>query len=194
MFEKFTRDELEGMLHDAALNWPAHDGLWFLAVEEKLGPDVALDLDEKAWEKFTVIEARRILKRHHIEPGGGLPSLAKALERRLYSLVNRHEVVEQTDHRLVFRMNECRVHAARERKRLESPPPDYPAILPELRRKVIIIDYDFGEMRYEMDLYRTSRIDCYKAVVNGKVWKFRVGWSGVLAGIRKSLPRVKGLR
>lgn len=33
MFEPFSREDLEGMLRDAALNWLAHDGLWFLAVE-----------------------------------------------------------------------------------------------------------------------------------------------------------------
>ena len=118
MSEPFNRDDLEGMLRDAALNWLAHDGLWFLAVEEKFGAEVARDLDAKAWESFTVIEAKRILKRLRIEPGGGLPSLAKALERRLYSLINPHEIVEQTDRQLVFRMNECRVHAARQQKGL----------------------------------------------------------------------------
>jgi hypothetical protein len=122
MFERFSRDDLEGMLRDAALNWLAHDGLWFLAVEEKLGPEAARELDGKAWEKFTVIEAKRIMKRHHIEPGGGLPSLAEALERRLYSLINRHQIVEQTDTHLVFRMNECRVHAARQKKGLPAFP------------------------------------------------------------------------
>ena len=28
MFEEFSRQDLEGMLRDAALNWLAHDGLW----------------------------------------------------------------------------------------------------------------------------------------------------------------------
>jgi len=82
------------------------------------------------------------------------------------------------------------MRAAKERKRLEGPAPDYPSALPELRRKIIIIDYDFGEQRYEMDLYRSNRRDCYKVVVDGKVWRARMGWSNILAGIRKSLPRV----
>jgi len=118
MFEEFSREELEGMLHDAALNWLAHDGLWFLAVEEKFGMETAIELDAKAWESFTVIEAKRIMKRHGIEPGGGLPALAQALQRRLYASINVQEIVEQTDTRLVFRMNDCRVQSARKRKGL----------------------------------------------------------------------------
>ena len=37
-----------------------------------------------------------------------------------------------------------RMREAKERKRLESEPPDYPIELPNLRRRVIIIDYDFS--------------------------------------------------
>lgn len=86
-----------------------------------------------------------------------------------------------------------RMVKARERKRLENDPPDYPVEFPDLRRKIIIIDYDFGEKRYEMDLYKTNRIDCYKVIINGKIWKKRIGWSNILAGIRKSLPRITGM-
>lgn len=131
MFEEFSREKLEGMLHDAVLNWLAHDGLWFLAVEDKFDMETAIELDAKAWEGFTVIEARRIMKRHGIEPGGGTPALAKALGLRLYAFINRQEVVEQTDTRLVFRMNDCRVQAARKRKGL----PDF------LCKPVGIVEY-----------------------------------------------------
>ncbi len=119
---EYSREQLEGMLRDAALNWLAHDGLWFLAVEAEAGLDKAIELDGKAWEGFTVIEAKRIMTRHGIEPGGGIEALAKALGRRLYAIINEQEIVEQTDSRLVFRMKQCRVQVARERKGL----PDFP--------------------------------------------------------------------
>lgn len=122
MFEEFSRTQLEGMLQDAALNWLAHDGLWFLAVEDKYGLDAAVELDTKAWEGFTGIEAKRIMKRHHIPAGGGIPALAKTLRKRLYSFINCQEIAEQSETRLVFRMNECRVQSTRERKGL----PDFP--------------------------------------------------------------------
>jgi len=67
---------------------------------------------------------------------------------------------------------------------------DYPLDIPKLRRKIIIIDYDFGETRHEIELYRTNRIDCYLAKVNGEVWKRHVGWAKVLEGVRKSFTRL----
>lgn len=121
-FDDLTREDLEGMLCDAALNWLAHDGLWFLAVEDKLDLESAIELDMKAWENFTVIEAKRIMKRHGIEEGGGIPALARALGLRLYAFINEQEIVEQSEKHLVFRMNDCRVQSARKNKGL----PDFP--------------------------------------------------------------------
>jgi len=82
---------------------------------------------------------------------------------------------------------------AKKRKRLEGPTPDYPVELPELRRQIIIIDYDHGKVEHRLDLYRTNRIDCYRAVADGKPWRDRVGWSKVVEGIRKSFVRVRAV-
>ena len=84
--------------------------------------------------------------------------------------------------------------AAKERKRLTGPAPEYPRELPELRRVIFVVDLDFGMEVHRIDLYRTNRVDCYRAVADGKEWKKRIGWSGVLAGLRKSLPRVAAHR
>lgn len=67
---------------------------------------------------------------------------------------------------------------------------NYPQDLPLRRKRIIIEDYDFGYVKKEMILLRTSRVDCYKVVVNGKVWKEKIGLSNILAAIRKSFPRV----
>jgi hypothetical protein len=80
---------------------------------------------------------------------------------------------------------------ARERRRLEGPEPRYPRELPALRRTLVIIDYDFGRVEHRIDLYRTRRIDCYRAVADGVEWKRRIGWSKVLAGLRLKFPRVR---
>ena len=81
------------------------------------------------------------------------------------------------------------MRAAKERKRLEGSPPEYPAEPPQLRRRIIIIDYDHGRTVHRLDLYRSSRIDCYNVHVDGQPWKSRIGWSRILEGLRKSLPR-----
>jgi len=45
---------------------------------------------------------------------------------------------------------------AKERKRLESDAPDYPVELPNLRREIIIIDYDFGKVVEKIQLFKTK--------------------------------------
>ena len=113
-----SRDELLELLNDAAKNWLAHDGLWFQAVEKECGLDTAIKFDVSAWEKFSVIEAERIMKRLNIPPNGGIPALIQALNFRLYAYINKQEVVEVSDKRCVFRMVECRVQETRKRKNL----------------------------------------------------------------------------
>ena len=67
--------------------------------------------------------------------------------------------------------------------------------LPLLRREVTVIDYDTGQpIAHTLHLYRSDRSDCYRAVADGKPWKDRIGWSKILAGLRKSYQRVPGAR
>jgi hypothetical protein len=122
LLRQHSKEELIDMLEDAAKNWLAHDGLWFLAVEGEFDMEMAIELDRRAWEKFTVVEARRIMKRHGIEPGGGLPALKKALQYRLYAHLNVQEVIDVDERTVIFRMNDCRVQSTRKRKGL----PDFP--------------------------------------------------------------------
>lgn len=79
---------------------------------------------------------------------------------------------------------------AKERIRLKSPEPEYPPTLPNLRRIVIIIDFDFGKTVNIIKLFKTNRIDCYRAEAEGKIWKEKIGWAKVLEGIRKSFLRI----
>lgn len=126
-----SKEQLVGMLEDAAKNWLAHDGLWFQAVEGACGMETAIRLDAEAWAEFTAIEARRIMQRHGIAADGGLDALSEALGYRLYAYLNRQEVLRPDRHTLIFRMNECRVQAARKRKGL----PDFPC------RPVGLVEY-----------------------------------------------------
>lgn len=123
--------EFQELLIDAAKNWLAHDGLWFRAVEEKFGMEAAMELDKKTWEKFTVIEAKRIMKRLNMPKGGGIPALIQALKLRLYAFINVQEILEASENRFVFRMNRCRVQEARQRQGL----PDFPC------KSVGIVEY-----------------------------------------------------
>lgn len=84
----------------------------------------------------------------------------------------------------------ARARAAREEKRINGVHPEYTPELPDLRRSIEITDYDTGTpVTHRIELYRSNRIDCYKVWVNGKFWKERIGWSKVLEGLRKAMPR-----
>lgn len=82
------------------------------------------------------------------------------------------------------------MRSGRERTRLAAPAPDYPVQLPELRRRIVIEDWDFGHKVHVLELHRTNRRDCCRVVADGVEWKRRIGWSNILAGLRKSMPRV----
>lgn len=116
--ENLSKEQLIGMLNDFAKNWLAHDGLWFQAVERQCDMETAIKLDTEAWEKFTKIEAKRIMTRHNIPENGGLEALKEALKYRLYSVLNEQAITEETDNSFVFKMVNCRVQSARERKNM----------------------------------------------------------------------------
>ena len=134
-----SKDELVKIIVDDAKNWLAHDGLWFQAIERRYGMDVAIDADIEAWRYFTVIEAKRIMERLGLKPGGGIPSLVECLKHRFYARLNLQERTEITDTRVVLRMLDCRVQSARKRKGL----PDHPC------KAVGIVEY--GEFAKTID-------------------------------------------
>lgn len=117
-----SREELLSFIQELSKRWLAHDGLWFQAVEREYDMDVAIQLDVAAWEKFTVIEAKRIKALLNLPQEGGLEGLARALMFRLYAFINKQEIIWESDKKLIFRMNDCRVQGARKRKNL----PDFP--------------------------------------------------------------------
>lgn len=97
---------------------------------------------------------------------------------------------------MAYRKNKARIkqledmRAAKALKRETGAAPEYPQEFPQLRKRIVITDYDFGEVVHTLDLYRTDRIDCFAVHVDGKPWKSRIGMSRILAGLRKSMPRV----
>ena len=117
-----SKEELVRIIVDDAKNWLAHDGVWFQAIEKRYGMDVAVDIDTEAWRSFTVIEARRIMERLGLKPGGGIASLVECLKHRFYARLNLQECIEVTEKRVVFRMLDCRVQSARKRKGLADHP------------------------------------------------------------------------
>lgn len=88
------------------------------------------------------------------------------------------------------RMKLANIRRSRDASRMAEPAPDYPVKLPDLRRRIVIEDFDFGHRVHVLEFFKTDRIDCYRVVADGVEWKARIGWSQALAGLRKSMPRV----
>ena len=144
-----SKEELVKIIVDDAKNWLAHDGLWFQAVEKTHGMEAAIDADREAWRRFTVIEAKRIMERLGMKPGGGIPALVECLKHRLYARLNLQDVIEQSENRVVFRMLDCRVQSARKRQGLD----DFPC------KSVGVVEY--SEFAKTVDpLIRTRCIAC----------------------------------
>lgn len=90
-----------------------------------------------------------------------------------------------------FNERMVRVRAAKEAKRLAGPPPEYGLDLPEIRRRVIVENFDLGEMvRHDVVMRRSNRIDCYVLEVDGQPLPGRHGWSKTLEYVRKAFIRV----
>jgi hypothetical protein len=122
LLRSMSKEELIQMIVDDAKNWLAHDGLWFQAVERAHGMDAAIEADRTAWESFTVVEARRIMERLGLAPGGGIPALLECLRHRFYGRLNVQETTEVTAERAVYTMRDCRVQSARRRRGLSDFP------------------------------------------------------------------------
>ncbi len=116
--ETLPREDLIKLIKVYAKNWLAHDGAWFLSVEKLFNMETAIKLDEASWKMFAEIEARRIKKEFNIPDKGGLNALEKAFSYRLYAAINKQFVHRPDENRLIFKMINCRVQSARNRKGL----------------------------------------------------------------------------
>jgi len=119
-----TKEELVEFLVDMGKNWLANGGVWFQAVERKFDYEMynAKRINDSCWARFSYIEAKRIMKRLDLPERGGIPALRQALEHRQYALINKQEIIDVSENKIIFRMNECRVQLARSRANL----PEYP--------------------------------------------------------------------
>jgi hypothetical protein len=161
-----SREDLFELTKIYAKNWLAHDGSWFLSLEEADGIDKAMDIDREAWRKFTVIEAQRLIEFLKLGTNSGIEGLKKALAFRLYATVNEWETVVEDERTLVHRVKTCRVQAARRRKGLA----DFPC------KSVGIVEYSLFAKTID-ERFETEVISCPPDITDPSsycVWKFRL--------------------
>lgn len=162
--DDLTKEELFELNKIYAKNWLAHDGLWFQAIENKYGMDMAIDMDREAWRRFTVIEAKRLIEFLNLGKNSGIAGLKRALSFRLYSSLNEDEIILEENNVLVYRVKTCRVQHARKKKGLSY----FPC------KSVGIVEYSlFAETIDER--FETEVISCHPDVTDAEfncIWKF----------------------
>lgn len=119
---ELPEETLSALRKSIAKNWLVNDGVWFQAVEFSRGMFDAKRCNDSCWSAFSPFEAWSIRRFLNLPENPGLEGLKRALAFRLYATINRQSILEETPDSFVFRMDECRVQAARKRKGLE----DYP--------------------------------------------------------------------
>jgi len=115
-------EQLSRLIDALSVNWLANDGVWFQAVERKMGMFDAKRCNDTCWTRFSPLEASRIKALLDLPERGGLEALKIALGFRLYSRVNDQRIDEESSASFVFRMADCRVQSARTRKGLAEYP------------------------------------------------------------------------
>ncbi|RLI74147.1 hypothetical protein DRO97_06300 [Archaeoglobales archaeon] len=86
------------------------DALWFLAVEDKFGLDIAVELNEKIWEDIGRRAAREMKRRFKIEEG--LKGFVKAIRYFPWSIIVGYEI-EEKDDKVTIKVPHCPPQEAR---------------------------------------------------------------------------------
>ncbi|MFO7964829.1 MAG: DUF6125 family protein [Desulfobacterales bacterium] len=129
----FSRTQLLELMQTISINWLANDGIWFQAVEKKLGMNDAKRCNDTCWTRYSPYEAHRVKHLLNLPEKGGIQALEKALSLRMYAFINQQTLNIVDENTLIFQMNDCRVQAARKRKGLE----DYPC------KSVGLVEYPY---------------------------------------------------
>ncbi|MBU3917753.1 cytosolic protein [bacterium] len=119
VFKEMTRETKLELLKDIGINWLANDGIWFQAVENRIGLFDAKRTNDTCWTRYSPFEASRIKELLGLPELAGISGLKDALSFRMYSLINEQSIEEVDENSIILRMNNCRVQAARKRKGLE---------------------------------------------------------------------------
>ena len=155
-------EELKNELIDAAKNWLAIDGLWFLEIEKRYGLDIAIECDAAVWKEFSRIEAERIMTRLNLPHDGGLDVLETALHHRLFSLINTYDIRKPEPGVLELFMNSCRTQVARDRKGL----PLFPC------KTIGLIDYEIFACTIDPKI----QVACIACPPDPLVRSYHCGW------------------
>jgi hypothetical protein len=109
--ESLSKEELIEYIEILSKNFLTLDGYWFLGVEDRFGQKVAIEIDEEAWGKYAVSEARRV--KDLIKANAwSLPELGNALQLISIAPASEFDIALSADS-LMLAVGNCRPQAAR---------------------------------------------------------------------------------
>jgi hypothetical protein len=109
--ESLSKEKLIEYIEILSKNFLTLDGYWFLGVEDRFGQNAAIEIDEEAWGKYAVSEARRVKDLLKAETWG-LPELGNALQLISMAHASGFEVALSADS-LMLSVGNCRPQTAR---------------------------------------------------------------------------------
>jgi hypothetical protein len=116
------QEKLEKLIEGLAVNWLAGDGVWFQTVESRHGMLEAKRCNDSCWAWFSPFEAWSVKRLLNLPEQSGIEGLKKALQLRMYAKINVQTIIDESPNSILFKMNDCRVQAARKKKGMD----DYP--------------------------------------------------------------------
>ena len=115
--ESLPKETLIELLKMFAKTWLITDGVYFQAIEERLGVDEAVKIDIRMWERITLYQARKLKELLGLDERGPM-AIARAQNYLISSLLDGFDIefYENAPEKVVFACTRCSVQEARVRQ------------------------------------------------------------------------------
>ena len=110
---RYSKEDLVAFVRLASRLFMAMDGFWFIAAKEKLGYEVALELDRRAWEMYFPYEAKKLKSVFGIEDG--IYGAVRGFKHSMRLLCLDCRLTEIDNDRAVLTIHNCHIRRAMER-------------------------------------------------------------------------------
>jgi len=122
MLEKMPKEKLFDYFFLQIRNIWRVDGLYFLGIEKKFGPEAATEIDAGVWETMAAIEAKSLQRMFKISENPDLATVIGLLRKSSWTLDQPFKTIEASDKRATLSIDRCRTQEARLSKGLREFP------------------------------------------------------------------------